>query len=92
MRFSIALETSCRLFPTGNLRFVGRRDRQVKVRGHRVELDEIEAALASHEDVAESSRLSGRGRLDERLRRCRRASSCATKGRPPTPELQKHMP
>lgn len=41
--------------PDGNLRFVGRRDRQVKVRGHRVELDEIEAALASHEDVAESA-------------------------------------
>jgi len=39
----------------GNLRFVGRKDRQVKVRGHRVELDEIEGALGSHEQVAEAA-------------------------------------
>jgi acyl-coenzyme A synthetase/AMP-(fatty) acid ligase len=37
----------------GLLRFLGRMDRMVKTRGHRVELDEVEAALASHEDVTE---------------------------------------
>lgn len=34
--------------PLGDLVFVGRRDRQVKVGGRRVQLDEIEAALRRH--------------------------------------------
>lgn len=37
----------------GNYRFLGRKDRQVKVRGFRVELDGIEAILSEHPDVAE---------------------------------------
>ncbi|MEM9057520.1 MAG: amino acid adenylation domain-containing protein [Pseudomonadota bacterium] len=39
----------------GLLRFLGRRDRMIKTRGHRVELDEVEAALASHPAVAEAA-------------------------------------
>ncbi len=37
-----------RYFPDGNLEFLGRIDHQVKVRGYRVELGEIEATLSTH--------------------------------------------
>ena len=39
----------------GLLRFLGRKDRMVKTRGHRVELDEVEAALASYAEVSEAA-------------------------------------
>jgi amino acid adenylation domain-containing protein len=42
-----------RRLPTGNLEFIGRADHQVKIRGHRLELGEIEAHLATHPVVAE---------------------------------------
>ncbi len=41
--------------PDGNLKFLGRQDRQIKTRGYRVELDEIEVALLSHEGVQEAA-------------------------------------
>jgi amino acid adenylation domain-containing protein len=37
--------------PTGEIEFLGRRDHQVKVRGQRVQLEEVEAQLASHPSV-----------------------------------------
>ena len=37
----------------GVFRFLGRKDRQVKLRGYRIELDEIEAAMSNHEAVDE---------------------------------------
>ena len=39
----------------GNFRFVGRKDRQVKVRGYRIELDEIEAAIVTHPQIEETA-------------------------------------
>lgn len=38
-----------------NLIFLGRNDRQVKLRGYRVELDEVEAVLGKHSDVKEAA-------------------------------------
>lgn len=39
----------------GNYRYIGRKDRQIKTRGYRVELDEIESALLSNENVEETA-------------------------------------
>ena len=43
-----------RRLPTGDIEFLGRLDDQVKVRGHRVELGEIEAVLARHQRVRQA--------------------------------------
>jgi amino acid adenylation domain-containing protein len=52
----------------GRLRFVGRVDDQVKLRGHRIELQEIEARLLSHPAVAEAvAVVQEHGPMDHRL-------------------------
>jgi amino acid adenylation domain-containing protein len=43
-----------RWLPDGSVEFIGRRDGQVKVRGYRVELGEIEAVLRQHPAVREA--------------------------------------
>ena len=57
-----------RWLPGGNLEVVGRMDRQLKVRGFRVEPGEIESVLAGHPDIDQvsvvaSTRSSGDTRL-----------------------------
>ncbi|MEZ4709414.1 MAG: amino acid adenylation domain-containing protein [Caldilineaceae bacterium] len=39
----------------GNYLFLGRKDRQIKVRGYRIELDEVEAAILTHANVEETA-------------------------------------
>ena len=43
-----------RYLPDGNIEFLGRLDRQVKIRGHRIEPGEIEAVLRQHPAVREA--------------------------------------
>lgn len=43
-----------RYWPDGNIEFLGRKDFQVKIRGHRIELGEIEAALKEHPDIRDA--------------------------------------
>jgi amino acid adenylation domain-containing protein len=58
------LEAGARLFKTGdlarydqhgNIEFIGRADRQVKVRGFRIELEEVESVLCAHPAVKEAA-------------------------------------
>jgi amino acid adenylation domain-containing protein len=42
---------AARLDPQGRLQFLGRIDNQVKIRGHRVELDDVSAAVRQHFEV-----------------------------------------
>ena len=44
-----------RYLPDGNIEFLGREDLQVKVGGHRVEIGEVEAALALQPDVEQAA-------------------------------------
>ncbi|MDQ0980650.1 non-ribosomal peptide synthetase [Pseudomonas synxantha] len=59
--------------PDGLLEFLGRADTQVKLRGHRIELGEVEAALARHPCVNQAVALVA----DQRLLAAVAASTCA---------------
>ncbi|WP_340163123.1 AMP-binding protein, partial [Acrocarpospora corrugata] len=52
-----------RRHPDGTIEFAGRYDRQLKIRGHRIEPAEIEAALSSHPSVTDVAVVA----IDDRL-------------------------
>jgi amino acid adenylation domain-containing protein len=56
-----------RRLPDGNLEFLGRRDDQVNMRGFRVELAEIEAALAALPEVSEAAVIARGKGAEKRL-------------------------
>jgi acyl-coenzyme A synthetase/AMP-(fatty) acid ligase len=56
-----------RVRPDGSFDYVGRNDHMVKVRGHRVELGEVEAVLNAHADITEAVALTIGEGLDARL-------------------------
>ncbi|GAA2933308.1 amino acid adenylation domain-containing protein [Kitasatospora cinereorecta] len=49
----------CRMLPDGRLAYLGRADGQVKLRGHRIEPAETEAALTRQDGVAEAAVILG---------------------------------
>jgi amino acid adenylation domain-containing protein len=49
---------------SGKIELAGRADRQIKVRGYRIESGEVEVALRSHDDIAQAA-VSLRGRGDD---------------------------
>lgn len=50
----------------GEIEFLGRRDRQVKIRGHRIELDEVQAAIARVPGVRDAVVLARGSTSDQR--------------------------
>jgi amino acid adenylation domain-containing protein len=56
-----------RYLPDGNLEIVGRQDFQVKIRGMRVEIEEIETLLTQHPDVRQAAVVGRKDRADEQI-------------------------
>jgi amino acid adenylation domain-containing protein len=72
-----------RLLADGTIEFLGRLDRQVKIRGHRVELEEVEAAIARLPEVREAV-VVVRGDTTETRRLVAFVVAAAGSGPPPT--------
>jgi amino acid adenylation domain-containing protein len=77
-----------RMLANGEIQFLGRRDRQVKVRGYAVELAEVEAALERHDDIREAAVTAHATGSDHRLR-----AYVATRSAQPlsVSELRRHL-
>ncbi|HYR06828.1 MAG TPA: amino acid adenylation domain-containing protein [Longimicrobium sp.] len=79
---------SVRWLPNGELEYLGRNDEQVKLRGYRIEIGEIEAALLAHPAVAQAAvvlRREAGGRLVAYL------APAADAAVPSVGELREHL-
>lgn len=56
-----------RYLPDGNIEFMGRMDNQIKIRGFRVELGEIELVLLQHPAVKETAVITIDSKVDKRI-------------------------
>lgn len=56
-----------RVLPDGSFDYLGRSDHMVKIRGHRIELGEVEQVLEKHADVAEAAAIAVGEGVDTRL-------------------------
>ncbi|MBT2605232.1 amino acid adenylation domain-containing protein, partial [Bacillus sp. ISL-53] len=55
-----------RHLPEGTIEYLGRLDHQVKVRGYRIELSEIEAVLLQHSSISEAVVITKKDMLDDK--------------------------
>lgn len=53
-----------RWLPDGNIKYIGRIDNQVKIRGHRIELEEIETVLLEYESIKQAVVAAWQGNED----------------------------
>lgn len=81
-----------RALPDGNLVFLGRRDLQIKLRGHRVELGEIEAVLRDHPSVREAAVVAVQGRAEGEEKRLIAYLEAPYQGSPQLDGPQLHGP
>lgn len=79
-----------RYLPDGNIEFLGRRDEQVKLRGYRVELAEIEAVLCEHPAIQEAVVIVSENAPEGAQRLCAYFVSTDA-GSPAAAELRRHL-
>ena len=85
---------AARYLPDGRIEFLGRLDQQVKLRGYRIEVGEIEAVLNLHPSIVESVVVAGEDRAGEK----QLLAYVVSAGQIPPPSgelrahLQKHLP
>ncbi len=77
-----------RYLPDGNVQWIGRMDRQMNIRGLRIEPDEIEAALARHPAVKNAAAIIRESGGDKKLVAY---FTCDHESEPRASELRRHL-